>query len=96
MGDFDFNGFVDDDDVTLLSALYDPSAPPLASAPFAVAVSTSAAACTAAPALASGGSSAIELAAVPEPSTLALASIVGTLLLLRRRAHHAVRYTERA
>jgi hypothetical protein len=96
MGDFDFNGFVDDDDVTLLGVLYDPSAPPLTSAPFAIAGSTSAAASTAAPALASGGSSAIELAAVPEPSTLALASIVGALLLLRRRAHHAVRYTERA
>jgi hypothetical protein len=30
MGDFDYNGFVDDDDVTLLGAFYDPSAPPLA------------------------------------------------------------------
>ena len=29
LGDFDYNGFVDDDDVTLLGAYYDPSAPPL-------------------------------------------------------------------
>jgi hypothetical protein len=29
LGDFDYNGFVDDDDVTLLNAFYDPSAPPL-------------------------------------------------------------------
>jgi hypothetical protein len=29
LGDFDYNGFVDDDDVTLLGAFYDPSAPPL-------------------------------------------------------------------
>src|SRR4029079_8931698 len=26
LGDFDYNGFVDDDDVTLLGAFYDPSA----------------------------------------------------------------------
>jgi hypothetical protein len=30
LGDFDFNGFVDDDDVTLLGVFYDLSAPPLA------------------------------------------------------------------
>ena len=30
LGDFDYNGFVDDDDVTLLGAFYDPSVPPLA------------------------------------------------------------------
>ena len=29
LGDFDYNGFVDDDDVTLLGALYDPSDQPL-------------------------------------------------------------------
>jgi hypothetical protein len=28
-GDFDYNGFVDDDDVTLLGALYNPSLPPI-------------------------------------------------------------------
>jgi hypothetical protein len=33
LGDFDYNGFVDDDDVTLLGALYDPSAPPLTTPP---------------------------------------------------------------
>jgi hypothetical protein len=32
-GDFDYNGFVDDDDVTILGVFYDPSAPPLSSAP---------------------------------------------------------------
>jgi hypothetical protein len=30
-GDFDYNGFVDDDDVTLLGAFYDPSDAPLVS-----------------------------------------------------------------
>jgi hypothetical protein len=30
-GDFDYNGFVDDDDVTLLGAFYDPSATPITS-----------------------------------------------------------------
>jgi hypothetical protein len=34
-GDFDYNGFVDDDDVTLLGALYNPGAPP-ALAPAAI------------------------------------------------------------
>jgi hypothetical protein len=29
LGDFDYNGFVDDDDVTLLGAFYNPSAAPL-------------------------------------------------------------------
>jgi hypothetical protein len=29
LGDFDYNGFVDDADVTLLGVFYDPSAPPL-------------------------------------------------------------------
>jgi hypothetical protein len=31
LGDFDYNGFVDDDDVTLLGVFYDPSAAPLVS-----------------------------------------------------------------
>jgi hypothetical protein len=30
LGDFDYNGFVDDDDVTLLGAFYDANAAPLA------------------------------------------------------------------
>jgi hypothetical protein len=29
LGDFDYNGFVDDDDVTLLGVFYDPSAAPI-------------------------------------------------------------------
>jgi hypothetical protein len=29
LGDFDYNGFVDDDDVTLLGAFYNPKAAPL-------------------------------------------------------------------
>ena len=29
LGDFDYNGFVDDDDVTLLGVFYDPNASPL-------------------------------------------------------------------
>ena len=32
LGDFDYNGFVDDDDVTLLGVFYDPSAAPLVAA----------------------------------------------------------------
>ena len=35
LGDFDYNGFVDDDDITLLGVFYDPSAPPVL-APIAV------------------------------------------------------------
>jgi hypothetical protein len=30
LGDFDYNSFVDDDDITLLGAFYDPAAAPLA------------------------------------------------------------------
>jgi hypothetical protein len=33
LGDFDYDGFVDDDDVTLLGVFYNPSAPPLAASP---------------------------------------------------------------
>ena len=29
LGDFDYNGFVDDNDVTLLGVLYDPAATPI-------------------------------------------------------------------
>jgi hypothetical protein len=32
-GDFDYNGFVDDDDITLLGVFYDPSAQPLVASP---------------------------------------------------------------
>jgi hypothetical protein len=87
MGDFDFNGFVDDDDVTLLGALYNPSAPPLASAPFAVAGSALPAE---AEVLAAGAVSSYELAAVPEPSTFVLLSIVAVVLSLSRRFRRAV------
>jgi hypothetical protein len=34
-GDFDYNGFVDDDDVTLLGVFYDPAAAPVGGAPMA-------------------------------------------------------------
>jgi hypothetical protein len=84
MGDFDFNGFVDDDDVTLLGALYNPSAPPLFSAPVAIADSTMPAEPMAAAGLAASGSSSIELAAVPEPSTLAMLGIVVAMFLMSR------------
>jgi hypothetical protein len=33
LGDFDYSGFVDDDDVTLLGVFYDPSAQPLTGSP---------------------------------------------------------------
>jgi hypothetical protein len=32
-GDFDYNGFVDDDDVTLMGVFYDPAAQPLTGLP---------------------------------------------------------------
>jgi hypothetical protein len=38
LGDFDYNGFIDDDDVTLLGAFYDPAVAPLISAPPANAI----------------------------------------------------------
>jgi hypothetical protein len=64
LGDFDYNGFVDDDDVTLLGVFYDPSAPALI---------------TVAQPIASN------VAAVPEPATIALVVIlVGIVLVLRR------------
>jgi hypothetical protein len=91
MGDFDFNGFVDDDDVTLLGALYNPSAPPVTSAPFAIASSTLAAEPATMATIAGSGLSSIELAAVPEPSTLVMLSIVGAMLLLGRRTRHTIR-----
>jgi hypothetical protein len=42
LGDFDYDGDVDDNDVTLVSALYNPTAPPLP-APTAAAAGTVAA-----------------------------------------------------
>jgi hypothetical protein len=73
LGDFDYNGFVNDDDVTLLGVFYNPSAPPLNS--------------PAAP-----GANAV--AAVPEPSTLALLGATVAALTfagLRRRLRLGVR-----
>jgi hypothetical protein len=70
LGDFDYNGFVDDDDVTLLGALYDPSAQPLTNSPGEPGVA----------AKANG------VAAVPEPSSLALLLIPFALLVARRLA----------
>ena len=69
LGDFDYNGFVDDDDVTLLNAFYDPSAPPLNS--------------PAAPG--AGGELHSGVSAVPEPSTVALLTVLAAVLLLTWR-----------
>jgi hypothetical protein len=56
LGDFDYNGFVDDDDVTLLGAFYDPAAAPI---PTPLENSSSSA-------------SALRVAVVPEPATIIL------------------------
>jgi hypothetical protein len=62
LGDFDYNGLVDDDDVTLLGAFYDPAAAPLV---------------TPAPLMSGGGVSGegvsgAGVAAVPEPGTVTM------------------------
>jgi hypothetical protein len=58
LGDFDYNGFVDNDDATLLGTFYDPAAPPIR-------VATPSAS-------ADSGTSGASVAAVPEPSAVAM------------------------
>jgi hypothetical protein len=72
LGDFDYNGFVDDDDVTLLGVFYDPAASPV-SVPLAN--------------LSSSVPSS-NVVAVPEPSTLVLCLIAGCAAALWVAAHH--------
>jgi uncharacterized protein YjbI with pentapeptide repeats len=87
LGDFDYNGFVDDDDVTLLNAFYDPSAAPLNS-PFVNGDSSSPAAAPGVGASLNSG-----VAAVPEPSTVALALIFILAVVVRtltRRGRYLV------
>jgi hypothetical protein len=83
LGDFDYNGFVDDDDVTLLNAFYDPSAPPLNS-PIVIDDSSS-------PAAPGAKAASSTVAAVPEPSTLALLGAMAAALLLSNRSAHCVK-----
>jgi hypothetical protein len=71
LGDFDYNGFVDDDDVTLLGAFYDPSAASLISPP--------------AEPGANGVAGAESVAAVPEPGALLLVLIGMAAVALRRK-----------
>jgi hypothetical protein len=70
LGDFDYNGFVDDDDVTLLGVFYDPSAAPLA-APFDSPAQ-----------LADNGVANSDVAAVPEPNSVALFIVAAICLLV--------------
>jgi hypothetical protein len=65
------NGFVDDDDLTLLGAFFDPAAAPLISP---------------APLVSGGGVSGEGLSAVPEPATVVLAAMaVAAVALLGAR-----------
>ena len=75
-GDFDYDGTIDDDDVTALGALYDPAATPLSET-----MLTSLYGADFAAAFAAGQA----LAAVPEPTGLAMVGLAGTGLLARRR-----------
>src|SRR6266480_3808488 len=79
LGDFDYDGMCDTDDVTVIGALYDPTAPALSSAQLTAQYGADfAAAFEKGRAMAAAGS-------VPEPTSLTLLGLGGLAMLKRRR-----------